>query len=83
MSIQIFSMRIRNTPGATSTWIPGNYAQFGAFFFVALATLWRRQVLHYAHSNVLEVAQCPFKIWPELLCFIMQAPKATQPAFMM
>ncbi len=34
-------------------------------------------------QNVSGVAQCSFKIWPELLYFIMQAHIATHPAFMM
>jgi hypothetical protein len=65
--IQICSMQIQNTPGATSAWILCSYAQFGALF-IALATSWRRQVLLYVHvQNMLRVDQCSLKMLWELL----------------
>jgi hypothetical protein len=34
-------------------------------------------------QNVSEIGQCAFKIWRELLYFIIKAPRATQSPFVM
>ncbi len=58
--IQICSMRIQNTPGATSAWILLVNSRRGesywlipslAHFCCCVVTSWRRQVLLYAHSK--------------------------------
>jgi hypothetical protein len=72
-------MRIQNTLRATqreSYWLIQEEANLigsppvWRIFFFTLA-IWRRQVLLYAYSKCLGIAQCAFKIWRELLYFLM------------
>ncbi len=83
MRIQICSIHVQNTLGATSALILLVNSRRGesyywlipssVHFFVALVTSRRRQVLIYTVciQNVSEVDQCAFKIWWELLYFVL------------
>ncbi len=73
------SMRIQNNPRVSqreSYWLTQREANpIGCLplwhIFVARGTSRRRQVLLMGIQNVSEIAQCLFKIWQELLYFII------------
>jgi hypothetical protein len=80
MGIQICSMCIQNTPGATSTSILCSYwliqRKGGSYWLIpSLAISLRHQVLLYAHSKCVGVAFCAFKIWQELLYLYHEGEK--------
>ncbi len=75
--IKTCSARIRSCLGAMSAWILCSHAQFGTFF-VALATLWRHQVLLYAHSKCVGELLKVHSKYRELLFFFLSCRRLEQ-----